>query len=119
MLMDFLKKNQPPLLTPAWLAGFWQAEGGIYTFNHSDNCALRFSQKDRFIIRDILRYFGCGSSYKDNNNVWYARFNGWEEVGTVVDVILPYLVGHKREDILNVCDATGVPIVCSLDHESN
>jgi len=53
-----LKDNQPLTYYNGWLAGFFDADGSIYMSESSGQLFITASQKNRFILDDLVKLYG-------------------------------------------------------------
>ena len=50
----------------AWFTGFFDAEGSLNCNAANNQLSLSIGQKDKFLLKNILKAFGVGSVYSDN-----------------------------------------------------
>ena len=107
----------------AWLAGFWDGEGTITLFTHSEKNGSRKIKTIVCVVntdlgmiskaRKILEELGCGfhmterrPARRNHSTAWILQTNRQENIIKFLTAVLPYLSGEKKERgeiLLNYC----------------
>ncbi len=93
---DLQPYDIPTSWTVAWAAGFWEGEGSAQ--KHRGTVQVSASQKEKWCLDILRRYFG-GSIDKPNMNVcFYWRAHG-ELARGFLRAIYPYLSPRRQQQV--------------------